>query len=85
MGSPLANRVPVDITKKKVVNPLAKLVPVVITALLVPSIARILQLLVVLEPMPVVQHHVIHVPVVLTALLVHQVVPFVGPASTTTN
>ena len=42
-------------------SPLAKHVPVVLTALLVPRIVRILQLLVPLEPMPVVQHRVIHV------------------------
>ena len=35
--------------------------PVVLTALLVPQVVRILQLLVLLEPMPVVQHpFVIH-------------------------
>ena len=55
-------------------SPLAKHVPVVLTALLVPQVVRILQLLVLLEPMPVVQQRVIHVPVVLTALLVRQVV-----------
>ena len=55
-------------------SPLAKHVPVVLTALLVRQVVRILQLLVLLEPMPVVQHRVIHVPVVLTALLVHPVV-----------
>ena len=55
-------------------SPLAKHVPVVLTALLVPPVVRILQLLVLLEPMPVVQQRVIHVPVVLTALLVHTVV-----------
>ena len=56
-------------------SPLAKHVPVVLTALLVPQVVRILQLLVLLEPMPVVQQpFVIHVPVVLTALLVQQVV-----------
>ena len=48
-------------TKIKVVNPLAKHVPVVLTALLVPQVVRILQLPVLLEPMPVVQHRVIHV------------------------
>ena len=53
-------------------SPLAKHVPVVLTALLVRQVVRILQLLVLLEPMPVVQHRVIHVPVVLTALLVQQ-------------
>ena len=42
-------------------SPLAKHVPVVLTALLVPQVVRILQLLVLLEPMPVVQHRVIHV------------------------
>ena len=72
-------------TKIKVVSPLAKHVPVVLTALLVRQVVRILQLLVLLEPMPVVQHRVIHVPVVLTALLVPQVVPFVVPVSTTTK
>ena len=46
----------------------------VLTALLVPQVVHILQLLVLLEPMPVVQQRVIHVPVVLTALLVPQVV-----------
>ena len=48
-------------TKIKVINPLAKHVPVVLTVLLVPQVVRILQLLVLLEPMPVVQHRVIHV------------------------
>ena len=42
-------------------NPLAKHVPVALTVLLVPQVVRILQLLVLLEPMPVVQHRVIHV------------------------
>ena len=83
--NPLAKHVPVVNIKLKVGNPLAKHVPVVLTALLVRQVVRILQLLVLLEPMPVVQHRVIHVPVVLTALLVPQVVPFVVPASTTTN
>ena len=46
----------------KLVNPLAKHVPVVLTALLVPQVVRILQLLVLLAPMPVVQQpFVIHV------------------------
>ena len=45
----------------KLVNPLAKHVPVVLTALLVPQVVRILQLLVLLEPTPVGQHRVIHV------------------------
>ena len=49
-------------TKIKVVNPLAKHVPVVLTALLVPQVVRILQLPVLLEPMPVEQQpFVIHV------------------------
>ena len=49
-------------TKMKVDNPPAKPVPVVLTALLVPQVVRILQLLVLLEPMPVVQQpFVIHV------------------------
>ena len=43
------------------VNPLAKHVPVVLTALSVHPVVRILQLLVLLEPIPVVQHRVIHV------------------------
>ena len=42
-------------TKIKVGSPLAKHVPVVLTALLVRQVVRILQLLVLLEPMPVVQ------------------------------
>ena len=43
-------------------NPLAKHVPVVLTALLVHQVVHILQLLVLPEPMPVVLHHrVIHV------------------------
>ena len=46
----------------------------VLTALLVHQVVHILQLLVLLEPMPLAQHRVIHVPVVLTALLVPQVV-----------
>jgi hypothetical protein len=53
VGNPLAKHVPVDNTKIKVGNPLAKHVPVVLTALLVPQAVRILQLLVLLEPMPV--------------------------------
>ena len=61
MGRPLANHVPVDNTKNKVVNPLAKHVPVVLTALLVPQVVRILQLLVLSGPTPVQQHRVIHV------------------------
>ena len=49
-------------TKIKVGSPLAKHVPVVITVLLVPPVARILQLLVLLEPLPVEQQpFVIHV------------------------
>jgi len=45
-----------------VVNPLVKHVPVANTALLVPQVVRILQLLVLLEPMPVGQQpFVIHV------------------------
>ena len=43
------------------VSPLAKHVPVVLTALLVPQVVRILQLLAPLEPMPVVQHRASHV------------------------
>ena len=46
-------------TKIKVSYPLAKHVTVVLTALLVPQVVRILQLLVLLEPMPVVQHPVL--------------------------
>ena len=43
-------------------KPLAKHVPVVLTALLVPQVARILQLLVLPEPLPVEQQpFVIHV------------------------
>ena len=42
-------------------SPLAKHVPVVLTALLVPQVVHILQLLVLLEPMPVAQLRVIHV------------------------
>ena len=42
-------------------SPLAKHVPMVLTALLVRQVVHILQLLVLLEPMPVVQHRVIHV------------------------
>ena len=49
-------------TKIKVGSPLAKHVPVVLTALLVRQVVRILQLLVLLEPMPVEQQpFVIHV------------------------
>jgi len=49
-------------TKTKVGNPLAKHVPMVLTALLVPQVVHIPQLLVLLEPMPVVQTpFVIHV------------------------
>ena len=47
----------------KMGNPLAKHVPVVLTALLVRRVVRILQLLVLLEPTPVVQQRVIHVVV----------------------
>ena len=53
------------------VNPLAKHVPVVLTALLVRQVVRILQLLVLLEPLPVVQHRVIHV--VLENTMIRQV------------
>jgi hypothetical protein len=42
-------------------RPFAKHVPVVLTALLVHQVVHILQLIVLLEPMPVVQHRVIHV------------------------
>ena len=42
-------------------SPLAKHVPVVLTALLVRQVVHILQLLVLSEPMPVVQQRVIHV------------------------
>ena len=49
-------------TKIKVGSPLAKHVPVVLIALLVPQVVHILQLLVLLEPMPVEQQpFVIHV------------------------
>ena len=41
-------------------SPLAKHVPVVLTALLVPQVVHIPQLLVLLEPMPVEQLRVIH-------------------------
>ena len=67
----LVNQAP---TKMKMANPLAKHVPVILSALLVPQVVHIPQLLVLLELMPVAQHRVIHVPVVLTALLVHPVV-----------
>ena len=53
-------------------SPLAKHVPVVLTALLVRQVVRIL--LVLLEHMLPVQQRASHVPVVLTALLVRQVV-----------
>ena len=46
----------------------------VLTALLVRQVVRIL--LVLLEPIPVVQQRVIHVPVVFTVLLVPQVAHF---------
>jgi len=52
-------------------NPLAKHVPVVLTALLV---RRVVLLLVLLEPISVVLQRAKHVPVVLIALLVHPVV-----------
>ena len=61
MRNPLAKHVPVDNIKLEVGSPLAKHVPVVLTALLVRQVVHILQLLVLLEPMPVVQHRVIHV------------------------
>ena len=60
MVNPLAKHVPVDNTKNKVGNPLAKHVPVVLTVLLVRPVVHILQLLVLLAPMPVEQHRVIH-------------------------
>ena len=47
-------------TKIKVVNPLAKHVPAIRTALLVRPVVSILQLLVLSEPMPVVQHRANH-------------------------
>jgi hypothetical protein len=43
---------------------LAKHVPVVLTALLVRQVVRILQLVVLLEPMSMVQHRVTHVVLV---------------------
>ena len=49
-------------------------VTVVLTVLLVPQVVHILQLLVLLEPMPVVQQRVKHVPPVLTVLRVRPVV-----------
>ena len=52
----------------------AKHAAVVLTALLVPPIVHILQLLVLLEPFPLVQQRVVHVPVVLIALRVRPVV-----------
>jgi len=62
-------------TKIKVDSPLAKRVPKILTVLWVRPVVRILQLLVLLEPMPVGQQpFVIHVPVVNTALLVPTVV-----------
>ena len=61
VGNPLAKHVPVDNTKNKLGSPLAKHVPVVLTALLVRQVVRILQLLVLLEPMPVVQQRANHV------------------------
>ena len=53
------------------VNPLAKHVPVVLTAPLVRQVVHIPQLLVLLEPMPVVQQRVIHV--VLESTMIKQV------------
>jgi len=62
-------------TKIKVDRPLAKRVPVVLTVLWVRPVVRILQLLVLLEPMPVGQQpFVIHVPLGNTVLWVHPVV-----------
>ena len=61
MANPLAKHVPVANIKIKVVNLLAQHVPVVLTALLVRQVVRILQLRVLLEPMPLGQHGVIHV------------------------
>ena len=62
MDNPLAKHVPVDNIKNKVENPLATHVPVVLTVLLVPQVVYILQLLVLLEPLPVVhQPSVIYV------------------------
>ena len=61
MVNPLANYVPVVDIELKVDN-LANYVPVVLTALWVPQVVRILQLLVLLEPMQVGQQpFVIHV------------------------
>ena len=51
--------------KDKLPKLVANHVPMVLTALLVPQVVHILQLLVLLEPMPMAQHRVIHVPVVL--------------------
>jgi len=74
VDSPRAKHVSVANTKLKLVNPLVIHVPVALTALLVPQVVRILQLLVLLEPMPMGQQRAITVPVALTALLVHPVV-----------
>ena len=52
----------------------AKHAAVVLTALLVREVVSILQLLVLLEPFPLVQQRVVHVPVVLIALRVRPVV-----------
>ena len=54
-GNPLAKHVPFVNTKNKVGKLLAKIVPVVFTALLAHPVVHILQLLVLLEPMPVEQ------------------------------
>ena len=68
-GNPLAKHVPFVNTKNKVGKLLAKIVPVVFTALLAHPVVHILQLLVLLEPMPVEQHpFVIHVNLANTAI-----------------
>ena len=61
-------------TKIKRANPLATPAPVVLSALLVHPVVRILQLLVQLEPMPVVNPLATPAPVELTALLVQHLV-----------
>ena len=68
-GNPLAKHVPFVNTKNKVGKPLAKHVAMVLTALLVHPVVHILQLPVLLEPIPVEQQpFVIHVNLANTAI-----------------
>jgi len=65
----VVKHVPVDNFKIKVDTPLAKIARRRRTALLVRRVAHLMSIVVLLKPMPVAQHRVNHVPLILTALL----------------